>query len=533
MTDQEAFEILFKYTGQEDAKKLEQDLDDIKQKADTLKTSTDEVKKSTVNMGRSMLESGRIVQDFAQGGIPGILNNIEGLTLALGLGSGLAGVLTIVGVGIAFLGPKIKEWAESLGSGEEKTKDWGTALQQLDRDLAATKKELEEYTKKQALTNDEVERANELSAKQVELEEKKTAEAKKQADIKKLMALKPEGVEEAEKERAKQLQAAIGGQQGAVIAGVAAGLPQMEVQGGLARRAALQQRLEEQQRIERTTGSAEELKAARSRQKTIQAELAVVEQELTQALAGLQRRAADLVAGAVERGEAGPAERLRQMMAARPGAFPAGIGRRIRAAEIAPEFKKGEEELNKEIAEHARDRAAAAREAAAGEAEIEQERRHRIAEADRRNRAGMANLRRGAHAQEQARKAEEAALDPERLQREADAFLRKQKREQQEAQAANLAGQIQARAQRMGGQLTPEQARSAADEMIKLMQQQVPKDVAMMMAINSVVRTMAGLAQRWGQMIGMANGAQRAADGIRQQMEAVGPQMGAQNVGFP
>ena len=87
--------------------------------------------------------------------------------------------------------------------------------------------------------------------------------------------------------------------------------------------------------------------------------------------------------------------------------------------------------------------------------------------------------------------------------------------------------------QRMGGQLTPEQARSAADEMIKLMQQQVPKDVAMMMAISSVVRTMAGLAQRWGQMIGMANGAQRAADGIRQQMEAVGPQMGAQNVGFP
>lgn len=48
--------------------------------------------------GQSALNAGRFVQDFTQGGIPGILNNIEGLTAALGLGSGLAGVFTIAGV---------------------------------------------------------------------------------------------------------------------------------------------------------------------------------------------------------------------------------------------------------------------------------------------------------------------------------------------------------------------------------------------------------------------------------------------------
>jgi hypothetical protein len=48
------------------------------------------------------------------------LNNIEGLTMALGLGSGLAGILTILGVGLSLAGPKIKEFIESFVGGPEK-----------------------------------------------------------------------------------------------------------------------------------------------------------------------------------------------------------------------------------------------------------------------------------------------------------------------------------------------------------------------------------------------------------------------------
>src|SRR4051812_48684462 len=70
--------------------------------------------------GQSALQMGRITQDFAQGGLGGILNNIEGLTMALGMGSGLAGILTIVGVGFLTLKPQIMAFWEALSGGDSK-----------------------------------------------------------------------------------------------------------------------------------------------------------------------------------------------------------------------------------------------------------------------------------------------------------------------------------------------------------------------------------------------------------------------------
>jgi hypothetical protein len=88
--------------------------------------------------GQAALQSGRIVQDFAQGGVGGILNNIEGFTQALGGGAGLAGILTIVGVGLALLKPQIEEFLASLGEGQ--VQEFGSALQRAE----ATIKELSE-----------------------------------------------------------------------------------------------------------------------------------------------------------------------------------------------------------------------------------------------------------------------------------------------------------------------------------------------------------------------------------------------------
>lgn len=60
-------------------------------------------------VGQAVMQSSRAIQDFAQGGIGGVLNNIEGLAFALGGGAGLAGALTIAGVAIYAFGGKIKE----------------------------------------------------------------------------------------------------------------------------------------------------------------------------------------------------------------------------------------------------------------------------------------------------------------------------------------------------------------------------------------------------------------------------------------
>lgn len=100
-------------------------------KLDELKTTTtsaaaglDKVEKSTVNTGHAMLQTGRIVQDFVQGGFGGILNNIEGFTNALGLGSGLAGLFTAVGVAAYLAMPKIKEFFGGIsGEAAEKAKE--------------------------------------------------------------------------------------------------------------------------------------------------------------------------------------------------------------------------------------------------------------------------------------------------------------------------------------------------------------------------------------------------------------------------
>jgi hypothetical protein len=89
--------------------------------AGKLDAATGKAGSKVAGFGQTALQTGRVVQDFAQGGLGGILNNIEGLTVALGLGSGLAGVLTIVGVGFEVFKPQIKSFLESFNAGAIRT----------------------------------------------------------------------------------------------------------------------------------------------------------------------------------------------------------------------------------------------------------------------------------------------------------------------------------------------------------------------------------------------------------------------------
>jgi hypothetical protein len=103
-------EAAFRVAVQNNAKAIS----DAREKVEGLERAARGGASGMAGFGQSLLQSGRIVQDFTQGGIGGILNNIEGITMALGGPAGLAGILTIVGVGFYVLKPKIEEFMKSL-----------------------------------------------------------------------------------------------------------------------------------------------------------------------------------------------------------------------------------------------------------------------------------------------------------------------------------------------------------------------------------------------------------------------------------
>jgi hypothetical protein len=133
---------------------------------DHLEAATKRAGGGAAGMGQSFLQSGRVIQDFAQGGLPGILNNIEGLTVALGLGTGLAGILTIVGVAAYTAGPAIKDFFGRLIDGSNEVPESKDRLHELNDQLKDMAKELDGLKQKQSLTNTELARFTELTINQ-------------------------------------------------------------------------------------------------------------------------------------------------------------------------------------------------------------------------------------------------------------------------------------------------------------------------------------------------------------------------------
>src|SRR4051794_19063564 len=87
--------------GEIDAKHYDAEMKRLAATQGSLRQTLDGIEKLGGNSKRSaqgLLDLGRAVQDFQAAGLGGILNNIEGLARGLGMGAGLAGVLTIVGV---------------------------------------------------------------------------------------------------------------------------------------------------------------------------------------------------------------------------------------------------------------------------------------------------------------------------------------------------------------------------------------------------------------------------------------------------
>jgi hypothetical protein len=76
--------------------------------------AADKGKSKVASFGQSMLQAGRSVQDIQAAGLRGILNNLEGLTIALGGSAGLTGAITLAAVAFETLKPQIKAAWEAL-----------------------------------------------------------------------------------------------------------------------------------------------------------------------------------------------------------------------------------------------------------------------------------------------------------------------------------------------------------------------------------------------------------------------------------
>jgi hypothetical protein len=70
--------------------------------------ATQKATQSTGNMNMAILQASRGIQDFQAAGLMGMVNNVEGIASAFGLGAGVAGMATLAAVAIQSLMPAIE-----------------------------------------------------------------------------------------------------------------------------------------------------------------------------------------------------------------------------------------------------------------------------------------------------------------------------------------------------------------------------------------------------------------------------------------
>jgi len=131
-----------------------------------LKHGKDEAAGSARNFGQAMLQGSRGVQDFAAAGIPGMVNNVESLATAMGLGASAAGGLTLAFVGVELI---MKNWPAikaAFGSKDE-MKDFWSSLTPEDS-YKTSLREVAEYQERLASA---IERASEARKKALETQQ--------------------------------------------------------------------------------------------------------------------------------------------------------------------------------------------------------------------------------------------------------------------------------------------------------------------------------------------------------------------------
>lgn len=167
---------------------------------DTTAKAADGAAKKGVNFGQAMLQGGRGVQDFSAAGIPGVVNNVESLASALGLGASAAGGFTLAFVAIEVLmrnwdtwfGPEKAEQAKAFWSAMTPDEAQMTRLREANEALENQAKNLERIAEARKASIQAEREADELLKKKAELWKDITPTPDERGDLPPLPGTEPE-----------------------------------------------------------------------------------------------------------------------------------------------------------------------------------------------------------------------------------------------------------------------------------------------------------------------------------------------------
>lgn len=144
----------------------------IRQALDESTEATNRAKRSIGDYGQEIQGAGRIVQDFAQGGLGGILNNIDQVLVKFPVA---AGVVTALATAVYVALPTIKEWWREWQDGANDLPKTLDGLDALNDKLKTNEKRLSDLRGQQKVTNTELEEFNRLTAENARLQDERAA----------------------------------------------------------------------------------------------------------------------------------------------------------------------------------------------------------------------------------------------------------------------------------------------------------------------------------------------------------------------
>lgn len=224
----ELIKLVLDIQGAKDADEAAAKVEKLKDRLEKLDAAQQKQAKSSGSSAQSLLQLGRGIQDFQAAGLAGIVNNFEGLALALGLGSGVAGVATIAAVALQTLAKPLREFLDGLTGGDEKTRDAAAAIdsmreagEKLKKTLAELKGAHDGRAASLAKENDQLERAVAIEKQREANRKRPAAEATAKAVAAEKLLGEPTLDERlkapSEKARADEIRKAMGGPEAAIV----------------------------------------------------------------------------------------------------------------------------------------------------------------------------------------------------------------------------------------------------------------------------------------------------------------------------
>jgi hypothetical protein len=211
-----------------DLKLMQAAADGVAGAADRAGAAAERATSRTRGLGQAAQGLGRFFQDLTQGGLGGVLNNLEQLGTSIGLligkgaafGAALGGAMTLVGTAAFVAGRPVLDFFKGLLLGAEKVPETAAGLQGLEERFKGISKELDGLSEKSSLTHAELARFIQLRSDQAKVETQIAEAKERQAAADRLRAIVPEEQAKRAAQLTEELPRVPGGQQ-ALTEGVA------------------------------------------------------------------------------------------------------------------------------------------------------------------------------------------------------------------------------------------------------------------------------------------------------------------------